>query len=676
MKKILLTVFLLHITSVFSQNKAIKERIDELKESIEGLEQMEAFYTTRLVVAPGDSAFDENDPFAFTKSEKINSIDFITEKLKTKQFRQDITAPYSYLELNDLNLFDWIELFGVGNFFFDEHPDLMPVLELEKVDFADGTSATAKEIEVADLSEVLGEETSRLNDAFFLVRTTKTITAITYKVNLKNIDPQTAVLNEKQTTATIDNQMITLKEWKGKEVAFLLPEPLYSSVLGYDAVYKDGRFLQEKGSNMTNLPSEEKREQLKKITYFYKETLKKADDKKFKTVSDLDAYIKQNHPVVDTLTPNSVYKTLYFSGPLAELRLYFPSTGAKTITKEIKNSMITYSGQPKKWKVGTDFKTGKCGVLDSKGKWVVPPDYYRIYNQNDCFFDVYENEEGEPVTYWLSENGLQWKYLKKIELYRQDKYGAFLIVEDGVNGPKGVFNTETGEMVVPALHDNIYIEEPFLVIRNDRAFRIVNRQMKLVVEGNYDEVNIDENFIYLLPEGANGFTGYKLMNEKGENISGDYLFERNKAGGNGLVLAFKKGQKEYERHFFYLNEKGKAVISLNPAKYKEAEPFRHNRALVKNTDDYYGFINEKGTEVIQCNLIQANIFRGKYALVRKKNEKGNVWTGLIDENGKQRKEFKEWPYYIHFDEKENSWVYQFDDGSRYNEEGMELKKIE
>lgn len=676
MKKILLAVLLFYITYGFAQNKAIKERMDELKESIAGLEQIEAFYTTKLVIAPGDTTFDENDSFAFTKSEKINSSDAIIEKLNKKQFSQDIMAPYSYLEINDLNLFDWIELFGVGNFFFDEHPDLMPVLELVKVDFTDGTSATAKEIEVPEPSEVLEEETGRLDDAFFLIRTTKTITAITYKIHLKNIVPQVAVLSEKKATAFINNQTISLKEWKGKEVAFLLPEPLYNNILGYDAVYKDGRFLDEKGSNMTSLPSDEKREQLKKIAHFYKETLKKADDKKFKTINDFDAYIKQNHPVIDTLIPNNVYKTLYFSGPLAELRLYFTSTGVETVSEEIKNTMITYSGQPKRWKVAADFKTGKYGVLDSKGNWVVAPDYYRIYNQNDYFFDVYENEKGESVTYWLSENGLQWKNLNKIELYRQDKYGTFLIVEDGVNGPKGVFNTKTGEMVIPALNDNIYVEEPFLVIRNDTGFQIVNRQMQSVVEGNYEEVNIDENFIYLLPKGANGFTGYKLINEKGENISGDYLFERNKVGDNGLVLAFKNGQKEYERHFFYLDNKGKTVISLNPLKYKEAEPFRNNRALVKNTDDYYGFINEKGTEIIKCNLIQADIFRGKYALIRKKSGNNEVWTGLIDENGQQQKEFKEWPYYIHFDEKEGSWIYQFDDGSRYNEEGAELQKID
>lgn len=662
--------------TTFAQPRQIKERIHELKESAEELDLIDRMYDVRLTITPEEVAFNEEDDFAFTKSVKLKSPKEVQEALKTRNIYQDIIAPYSILRIGDTDLFDWNSMMGVGNFFFDEHPDYMPELILKKVYFADGTVLTAKEVLVEKTEEILGEDNSRLDDEFFLIKSAKSVESVEYEVVLKNSGIKTAVFTTAQTEQLINGIPISVKSWKGKQVGFLFPEPLYRQLTGLDAVYKDGRFLSEKGSNTSSLPPKSKRTQLKELSVFYKETIKKAEKKEFADIKSLEDYLLKNLPEMDTLTPNDVLKNYYFSGPPSEIRMYFPdnSSGAEPLT--VKNSRVHSLGVVLKREIATDFESGKQGVMDLQGNWIVKPSYERIYNQNDYFFLVQQTEDGPSSYHWLSEKRDRWVDLKNIEIYRNELYGNYLIVEDGTNGPKGIFDVVSGVMVIPPENDNIYVENNLFVIRNNDEITILDADAQKILTGVFESVRIDDPFIYLLPKEANGFSGYRIYNKKGKDVTGPFLSDGGWESGSNLVLVYKKGKGEYERHYFFINPDGKVVITIDPDKYVQAERFRNNRALLKDKNGMYGYIDEKGAVTIPFTFTDASEFRGKYALVKQKMPSGASWIGLVDDKGKQQKKFEEWPYYIEFSDRENTWIYQLHSGLRYNEEGSIMQDAE
>lgn len=662
--------------TAFAQPGKIKERIIELKESAEELDLIDKMYDVRLTIQPEEVPFNEEDDFAFTKSVKLKSGQDVQEALKSRNVYQDIMAPYSILRIGDTDLFDWNSMMGVGNFFFDEHPDYMPKLILKKVFFADGTVQTAKEVLVEKPEEILGEDNSRLNDEFFLIKSAKSVESVEYEVVLKNAGVKTAVFTKDQTEQVVNGATISIKSWNGKEVGFLFPEHLYRQLTGLDALYKDGRFLNEKGSNTSSLPPKSKRKQLQNLSGFYKETIKKAEKKEFADIRSLEEYLQKNLPEIDTLTPNDVLKNYYFSGPPSEIRMYFPEGTTSNDPLTIKNSRIHSRGIVLKREIATDFESGKQGVMDGKGNWVVKPLYERIYNQNDYFFLVQQTEDGPSSYHWLNEKGDRWVDLKNIEIYRNELYGDYLVVENGTNGPKGIFNVVNGVMVIPAENDNIYVEENLFVIRNKDEITILDEAAQKVLSGIFESVRIDDPFIYMLPKGANSFSGYQIYNKKGKNITGQFLCDGGWESGSNLVLVYKKGREEYERHYFFLDAEGQVVITVDPDKYVQAERFRNNRALLKDKKGMYGYIDEKGAVAIPFVFTDASEFRGKYALVKQKMPSGALWIGLVDQQGKQQRQFEEWPYYIGFSDRENTWIYQLHSGLRYDEEGNRIESAE
>ena len=673
--KMLMLVMVCSFTS-FGQNKEVKERIDDLQESIDGIEQLDKMYDVQLIIKPGDTTFDENDDFAFTNSVKPQEATKVFTQLQEKRFYQDVMPPYSLLRIQDTDKFDWVRMMGVDNFFFDKNSDYLPVLTLEKVNFVDGTSKTAKEIWMPNQAELLEDDNSSFNDKYFLIKATKSVASIEYTVSMKGNQIETLYFSPSKTEQSFNSQTIKLSNWSGKEVGFQLSENVLNQVLGIDAVYKDGRFLDEKGSNSSTLPSKTKRKQLQNLSKFYAETIKSAKKNNFKTVKELDDYILKNQPEIDTITSNDVLKNYYFSGPPTEVRLYF-SKGANQLTNQlVKSERVLGYGKMDKRVVATDFKTLKKGVVDLQGEWLVKPEYYNISNQNDYFFTARKNENDEGAYYWLSDDGKKWENVGNIEPYRQEVYGDFVVVEKGTNGPKGIFNIKTGQMVIPTVNNNIYVDHNLFVVDHKDETIILDENTKTVLAGKYKSIRIDAPFIYVLPPNANNFSGYQVYNYKGKNISENYLSDGGYEAGSNMVLVYKKGKGEYERNYFYLNTNGDVVITVDPNKYEKAERFRNNRALLKEKDGYYGFINEKGKTIIPFDLIEADEFRGKYAIVKRKVTEDKVWVGLIDENGKPHKEFIGWPYYMGYDDRTDSYFYNIDDKTIYDGDGNLVKEKE
>lgn len=672
MKKKILMFAVMCLGICNAQNKQVRERVEELQESIDGLEQIDKMYDVQLVIKPGDSDFDEHDTFAFTKSVKPKDYKNVVALMQEKKIRQKILAPYSVLAISDTDMFDWAAMLGVDNFFFDEHPEYIPKLSLATVYFADGTSKSAKELLVPD-QKALFDEKGTFDDEFFVIKSTKSVVAIDYYVSLKSTQVETLVFNPNKSENTLQNETVRLKSWSGKEVGFQFPENVYKNILGIDAVYKD-KFLSEKGSNSTSLPPLAKRKQLQALSTFYVETVKKANKNTFKNVKELDDYLVKNQPELDTLTPNDVLKNYYFSGPPSEIRMYFPKKETLQIDQLVKNERTEEYGNPKDRKVAADFKTQKLGVMNAQGEWLVKPEYEYLYNNNDYFFSARKDSLDQDSYFWLSEKGDKWQKIEDIQIYRSDIHGDFLMVEKGTNGPKGLFNIKTGKLVIPTVNDNIYEKNGLFIVEYQENTLVLDANAKTILEGKYKSVRIDPPFIYVLPQNGDNFNGYQVYNYQGKNISSDFLSDGGWDAGSDMTLVYKKGKGEYERHYYYINTNGQVVITVDPNKYERAERFTNNRALWKEKDGNYGFVNEKGKIVIPFDLIEAGEFRGKYAVVKREIPGKGVWIGLIDANGKPHTQFEQWPYYIHYNEKEKIWNYTINDTTTYDGDGNLLPK--
>ncbi|MDM1298449.1 WG repeat-containing protein [Empedobacter falsenii] len=674
MKIIILVLLMVCSFTSFGQNKEVKERIEDLQDAIDGITQMDKMYDIQLVIKPSDTTFDENDSFAFTNSVKPEGYLNVATKLENKEFQQTIIAPYSILEIEDTDGFDWSKMLGVDNFFFDKHPNYKPVLTLSKVYFEDGTSKKAEEVLVANAAELLDKDNNSFNDSYFLIKSTKMVVSIEYYFAMQAVEYTTLNFTPQKTAYVVNNQNIVLKSWSGKEVGFLFTEETLDKLLGIDAVYKNGKFLSEKGSNSSSLPSISKRKQFQELSKFYSETIKSAQKNNFKTVKDLDDYLLKNQPKIDTVTPNDVLKNYYFSGPPTEIRMYFAKENSFITNQLIKNDRAKGYAKQQNRVIAYDFATKLQGVTNAKGEWLVKPEFRIINNLNDYFFSVRKDENDEGAYFWLSDDGKKWQKLNNINLYRQTVYGDFVTVEKGINGPKGLFNIKTGELVIPTVNDNIYVEDDLFIVKNNDNTIILDINGKTIIEGNYKSVKIDNPFIYLLSKNGNNFSGYQVYNYQGKNISTNFLSDGGYESGDDLVLVYKKGNGEYDRDYSYLNTNGDVVITVDPNKYEKAERFRNKRALWKEKDGYYGFVNEKGKTVIPFDLIDASEFRGKYAIVKRKINNDKVWVGLIDENGKNHKEFIGWPYYMGYDEENKSYFYNIDDKTVYDGEGNIIKK--
>lgn len=671
-KKLLLLIILVH-SSLAAQNLELKNRVKELQETVDAIEQMNQMYEVQLRIVPSESAPTVTNDFSFTKTKQPQTLDQIKSLLSNKSIGVEVIAPYSLITIFGLSAYDWTEMLGVEPFYWDKHPEDFPVVQLEKVYFTDGSSQTAQEIEQLDAQDLFTKPESNFANASFVVSTTKAIASIDYNVVVPLSSYTTLQFSSQDSIAFLAKEKIQLTLWNDKEIGFVLPVSVLDAVLGIDAIDGQGRYLTEKGSNSSSFPSERKRNQLNELSLFYTKAIAMVRKKRLKSAQELDAYLAENSPIIDDLSPNNSLKNYHFSASPSEVRLYVKDKNSSTTSMTINNTPTTTYSTPKNRRVATDYATHKKGILNEKGHWLIQPTYFSIYNSNDYFFSVKNAATSSIENYWLSVDGEKWKNIGTIDTYRQEMYGSFLIVENKVNGPKGIFNITTGELVVPTIHDNIYESEGLFIVRDDETYTVLDHQAHPLIARGFSRITIDLPFIYALPHHANAFTGYQIYTKKGKQIGQDYLCDGTPNAGDDLVLVYQQNKEQSHRRYYYLDTTGRVAIAQDPKTYEKAERFVHQRALWKLKDGAYGYVDTKGKIAIPFMYTNANNFRDQYALVQYTKNSNQTWIGLIDRNGKEHVRFAQWPYYISYDKDQKTWIYVIDDQTIYNGEGQLIK---
>lgn len=201
---------------------------------------------------------------------------------------------------------------------------------------------------------------------------------------------------------------------------------------------------------------------------------------------------------------------------------------------------------------------GQCGVINTRGEYVVKPqyDYLSSFNRGIAVFEI----EGKlkKITH-----GDVWWYR-----YRDGKHGAI---------------NKRGEVVIQPVFDGlIQLENGVFIAKdhNSKKWGLLSNNTAIV--GSYDVIRVLNNGLYKVNIGLN----YKVvLNAFNETVFDDY-----EEGRWGLLSVTGK--------------------QLTPLKYTHISNFHNGRALVNVNSQYdqlsgwscigglWGYINEKGEEVM------------------------------------------------------------------------------
>lgn len=236
----------------------------------------------------------------------------------------------------------------------------------------------------------------------------------------------------------------------------------------------------------------------------------------------------------------------------------------------------------------------------------------------------------------------------------------------------GVINNN-GKLIVPFKYNDIVINEFIAYVENDeRKFKLINTSTGLLSKAEYDELFFFGDNILVLENSKN----VKIINC---NLNNKVVFEANKYDKRNYGITGVEVDRNFDLLYIggrpdgplytnvaVLNKTGEFLVPIG--RYNKISKFQNNGlaevgkndkyglidlnareilsptyaiiysfqgeklALVQNFSNRYGYINEKGEEVIPAIYLDARSFENGTAVVMKKRK-----YFRIDENGKKVK---------------------------------------
>jgi hypothetical protein len=300
------------------------------------------------------------------------------------------------------------------------------------------------------------------------------------------------------------------------------------------------------------------------------------------------------------------------------------------------------------------LERNKWGLIDSLGKWVLKPEYDRVKNYNSGYVLVLKNDQwnyintsGEilntPVTekFYDFNNGVAFfRKDKKIGLLGTDGKlilnPTYDVIKPFVNGFAKVRKEDfwgmidlNGRVFIPTeyLELGAYNEKGVWAKKGETFGIIINNKFNAVKD--IDKIWDFNNNSPLTYARSNKKIGF--INNKGEWIIKP-IYDKARAFNNGLAPVFKKG------FWGYIDEKGSEVIAFS---FKDAELFSENGLAPVKEKKLWGFIDKSGNMVIPAkyqitaaglSLFSQNPTKGFHnGFARVKLE--NQW-GFINKKGK------------------------------------------
>ncbi len=259
-------------------------------------------------------------------------------------------------------------------------------------------------------------------------------------------------------------------------------------------------------------------------------------------------------------------------------------TGEKVIRFKY-NDMLKVENRPDLYFVKED---GKWGMINLKGKKVIPLKYDKIF---------YSNIEG------------------LLTVHRSGTYGVYDL---------------DGKLKVPVSYEKInLLSSESMLVEKDGKFNLVDFKGKKIIPvgfDNYDEylIEIDPERIVVINNGKKGI--FSIYGKEVYPIKLDNVKLNLKQETYGI---FKNGKVGL------VNFKGKMII---PTEYERIDVFAQTDYYRVKKNGKYGLLDKAGAEIYHCQFDEFYRFKvfEKIFILAEKNEK----IGIIDQFGKQLIDFE------------------------------------
>ena len=245
----------------------------------------------------------------------------------------------------------------------------------------------------------------------------------------------------------------------------------------------------------------------------------------------------------------------------------------------------------------SEFPAFKYGLVNTKGEFVLQPDFDYISDFQNGMAVVSKNEEYGIVN---AEGDLVIEMrFDGLKSFENDKYAP------AKQGEKWGYINKKGDFVIAPQFDDarsfgggkyavvMFYGDP--VRKIDYKYGIIDRNGNFIVEPEYSSIKKPYGDITIVDErevlkSTRIVHHYSLLNIKtGEKIPIDYE-NIGEFDENGLALVYRFAK------WGYINTKGEEII---PLKYRKIKAFENGLAVVQTKDKTWGYINTKGEMIME-----------------------------------------------------------------------------
>ncbi len=636
-----------------------QELLNTIDKDITSLKTLLKVADMRIELTAGISKeFDPNDGFNFEQQSLAKpgaDRQALHQFFSQLKVHSKLLYPYNFVSIGK-DEFDLLKLLGRDNFYFSHNADKEPAYTPTHITFLDGNEISQKlplvskksiaakytttEKEDGKTYEYVDEEKmtalekaiweSSSFDETIALQSSKPIKSVSYHIELPVSSKKIYQLNTQQKTVNTIYGAITLEGIAGTKVYCTVPDTDRDGDIQVEAYYKNGKVLRQKGSSSNTVVTDSKR----KVYQEWITTLEKAKEQvnknEIRSDTDLKAFLTA-HPVQMSDEDKQKYKSsVYtFSGPVSKVVFIVTDSMSKTESFDI--TYDSYNANTKEEPfVATDFETGRNGLLDKAGQWVVKPRFSEDFRAVTRFF--YRDQLDDADTTYHYDPAT--KTIQRVDYTIADPEiydGKYVKVIHRVNGPKGIADATTGKIILPVEYDYIHFrDDQFWVLDKNGQSGVKDRNFKIVLPIAYKGVDAEAGYISVREGGAKK----DIYDARGKNITNGKYDDIKGTFSDGLLLVGKR----YTNKEGYIDTKNYFIdtlcnikIDLTAKGYEDAEGFSAGLAVVRNSTRNYGYINTRGELVIPCQYKYARYFypTSQLALVVLKDDT-NV---LIDKKG-------------------------------------------
>lgn len=426
-------------------------------------------------------------------------------------------------------------------------------------------------------------------------------------------------------THNLAGQELRLQNITMDTATIIMPEVFADSVVEVYGFHANGKPLVPRGSSGNSYPSAENLDYLARVSQTYHHALSQVLSDRIESREALDSFLAaQISP--PPVSASQIHEQRYrFAGPVEHIVLHILTGNMRVMEQDITLARHTSELKPHQgFYIATDKGTGMQGFVDEHGEWVIPPIAKELSQRNTHFYVDTSNYDDLKL-YWLDVKGKRL-VKKDFILDENDIYEKKLVnVEKYLNGPEGVFNVETGRMIIPMKYNYLNFREGYFITSGMSHAEIFDRNGNSVITGKYDSIEVENGRIYT-QKNVNDFYYDDIFDLRGNKLT-DGTWDILQRPGKDNIVHVKRCRKEIRPDgtrythgckYYYLNRQGKVVIDASA--YTHSRAFSHGLAAVREANGKWGYIDTSGDVVIPFTFDEAQSFQAQYAYVVSRRE--------------------------------------------------------